>query len=418
MSSSADHKANSMRRRGPRRPEPMRVALLGGFGGGNIGNDASLAAGIQMLRQCGHDIVPIAFCPSPRNVEDRFGVTAEPVRVQRPGVRKFGLLLGRLIRGTYRVADVLYALRIMGSIDALIIPGTGIFEDYGSGKPYKWPLTLAAWFCSARIRGTTTALVSVGAGYTEHPVSRFLKLTACRLAHYRSFRDVGSRDAMQSMGLRTTLDPVVPDIVFSLVTENRPASLPMRQVVAVPVMNYLGWRKKIPEIGERLTRTLSDFCTWLIDEGYEVLLISADWHDAPATDRVAQAIRSATATERHDCVRVRNVDTIEQFNALISSVTVVVASRYHAIIGALSCGRPTISLSYASKNDELMNSVGLSNFCQPIEKVDQQLLRRQFRDLVRDWNDHSARIVERVAEFRRQFLTEGERVCSLMKHRG
>ncbi len=63
---------------------------------------------------------------------------------------------------------------------------------------------------------------------------------------------------------------------------------------------------------------------------------------------------------------------------------VVVATRFHNIVCALKMHRPTISLSYAKKNDVLMAELGLGQFCQHIETFDVDRLTEQFSLLVGD----------------------------------
>ena len=65
-----------------------------------------------------------------------------------------------------------------------------------------------------RLFGTKVALVSVGANVMNQRLTRWLFNFAARLAFYRSYRDIGSRDAMRQRGLDTTQDHVYPDLVF------------------------------------------------------------------------------------------------------------------------------------------------------------------------------------------------------------
>ena len=49
---------------------------------------------------------------------------------------------------------------------------------------------------------------------------------------------------------------------------------------------------------------------------------------------------------------------------------------------ALKMARPTISVSYAKKNDVLMAEMGLGEFCQNVEQLDVDLLIKQFTKLL------------------------------------
>jgi len=404
--------ANSMRRN---RTGPWRVGLLGGFGVGNLGNDASLDAVIRLIRRIDPDAAITCICPKPEVVSARFGIAAHTIRSPRPPGR---LPRSPITRLPQRFGDVTRALRIVGSLDALLVPGTGILDDYGGERPTGWPLTLAVWFGAARIRGARTALVSVGAGPLAHRASRRLARLVGRLADHRSFRDIGSREFMISAGLDVPADEVVPDIVFSTPSLESTEPRTDRPLVVVPVMKYRGWyaKQRSALISARHTSSLSEFCSWLLDDGYAVRLVTADEGDDPATDEVAQRIISMNPDLALQWLTKETADDLPALNRQLSDASAVVATRYHSVISALMCGKPTISIGYAAKNDQLMAEVGLGDYCQHIEQIDQALLRRQFKDLILNQRSLSLEVTARVAEFREQLSAEEERIKQRLYH--
>ena len=396
---------------------PWRVALLGGFGGGNIGNDASLDAGIRMVRRIEADAAITCLCPRPEEVAERFNVPAHPIRAGRPAGGVFSSPIGRLLRTPYRLADVALALRMSGSFDALLVPGTGILDDYGGERPSGWPLALAGWLVAARWRGVQTGLVSIGAGPLAHPVSRRLARVIIGSANYRSFRDAGSRNFMASLGLDVGSDAVVPDIAFSIPTPVLTWSQTAPPLVVLPVMRYRGWNvtSLSTSIENRHLSVLSAFCGWLLGAGYAVRLVTADIHDHAATEQVAQAAVAANPEGARSRLTIAVTDDLTGYLRLVADATVVVASRYHAVIGALMCGKPTISLGYAAKNEELMTAVGLGAYCQGLDNVDETLLRKQFGELTAHRETLSATVTSHVAEFRARLAAEEERLRAFLR---
>jgi len=396
---------------------PWRVALLGGFGGGSVGNDASLDAVIRMIRRIEPDAVITCLCPRPEEVAERFGIPAHAIRSQRPVGGIFASPIGRILRAPYRLRDISRALRMAGSFDTLLVPGTGILDDYGGERPTEWPLTLAVWLTAARMRGVRTGMVGIGAGPLSHPASRWLARVACRSADYRSYRDTGSRNFMASIGVDVAADDIVPDIVFSMPPPKSTAARTAQPLVVIPVMKYSGWKQtqRSSSIEDRHVRVLGDFCGWLLRAGYAVRLVTADSHDHTATVRVAQSI---TAVDP-EVARSRLTTAVAEDQAglvrLIADATAVVASRYHGVIGALICGKPTISLGYAARNEELMSAAGLGSYCQHVDHVDEVLLRKQFVELMADRDCLSAEVASRVAEFRRRLAAEEERLAALLR---
>ena len=68
---------------------------------------------------------------------------------------------------------------------------------------------------------------------------------------------------------------------------------------------------------------------------------------------------------------------------MVAGVDLVVASRFHNLLCALKVGVPTLSISYARKNDVLQASMGLGDFCHPAAEIDFDRLVAQFRELDR-----------------------------------
>jgi polysaccharide pyruvyl transferase WcaK-like protein len=396
---------------------PWRVALLGGFGGGSVGNDASLDAMIRIVRRMEPNAVVTCLCPQPDEVARRFGIPAYAMRSQRPAGGLFASPIGRLLRAPYRFGDLARALRMARSFDALLVPGTGILDDYGGERPTGWPLTLAVWLTAARMRGVRTGIVSIGAGPLAHPASRCLARVACRSADYRSYRDAGSRNFMASIGVDVAADEIVPDLVFSMQSPASSGFRTAQPLVVIAVMRYLGWHqtRRSSSIEDRHVRVLSDFCGWLLRAGYAVRLVTADGHDHTATARVAQAISNADSEAARTRLTTAVADDLNGFLRLLADATAVVSSRYHGVIGALICGKPTISLGYAARNEELMTAVGLGAYSQYVEQVDEPLLRKQFVELMADRDRLSTEVASRVAEFRRRLAAEEERLAAFLR---
>lgn len=412
---------NRGRRLGPDGENPLRVGFLGGFGGGSTGNDASLDAALELVRRVDRNAEVVCLCANPDVARTRFGIPAESIRARRPSRGIFASPIGRILRIPFRAADVFRAVRIVRSLDALIVPGTGILDDYRGERPTGWPLTLAVWFTAARVWRVRTALVGIGAGPLTHPVSRKFATVAVRLADYRSYRDGMSRDFVVKNLRGAEADSIIPDIAFSLpVPKVSALRTDPRPLVVVPIMQYAGWTTAAQSalIEQRHERTLSEFCGWLLREGYAVNLVIADGHDHFTTERVQQLIVGSVPDLAASWLTTSIVDDWYELARVIAPATAVVASRYHSIICALTCVTPTISLSYAPKNDEVMSAAGLSSYCQQIEDIDLLLLRRQFRELMENHGELSAAIALHVSALRTRLVAEEERLAaSVLKSR-
>lgn len=111
--------------------------------------------------------------------------------------------------------------------------------------------------------------------------------------------------------------------------------------------------------------------------GDRLLLVGGDRVDTA----VAQDIRAAAHASAPDlsdrALQVRECSTFTDLTAEMSSAAVVIGSRFHNLICALRLGRPTVSVGYAGKCQDLMVAVGLSEFSQDIEELDADRLLAQ-----------------------------------------
>jgi len=401
--------ASGLNREGAR--DAGRIALLGLFGVGNLGNDVTLDVTLHHLRSRAPASQILCICANPRDVTATFGITAAALETLRPW--SFWRLPGRLLRAICAVVATIVTepvrrrrvARELAGARQLVVVGTGILDDFGE-VPWQMPARLWRWCNVAKLIGSRVDFLAVGAGPITHPVSRDLMLRACRTADYRSFRDAVSREYMKGLGLDTAHDKLLPDLVFGFPEERlppaQPASNPPR-TVGVGLMGYYGWsddRDRGQATYAGYISKISEFVAWLLSSGYGVrLLIGQRGADEQAVMDLRQAVRGHGHI---DSARLM-FETIASFDELLAQAAntdLVIASRYHNIIGALLLGRPVISIGYSSKFDDLMHQMGLEAYCQDIEQLNVSRLTGQFDSLLANQPRVVAGIQEKCREFR------------------
>jgi polysaccharide pyruvyl transferase WcaK-like protein len=154
---------------------------------------------------------------------------------------------------------------------------------------------------------------------------------------------------------------------------------------------------------------MADFVVHLLDAGHEVRLLTGDAEDKIAVDALVTAVRSRGCTsplayEQPNSLR----DVMEQ----IALTDIVVATRFHNIVCALKMGRPTISLSYAKKNDVLMQEMGLGDYCQHVETFDVETLIAQFARLQSAYRKHEQAIILRLTGLKKQLDDQYRRLLA------
>lgn len=394
---------------------PLTVGLLGLIGCGNTGNDASFEAMVAFLRRVVPEARLLCVSAAPDVTRADYGIDAVPLTAPPPGSH-LGRVLERAMRGLpRRLRTMAHALQRMRELDIVIVPGTGILDDFGTG-PLGMPLTLLTWCAAARLRGARLALVSIGAGPIRHPMSRRLMRAAAGLAHYRSYRDKLSKEFMLAIGFPAQLDRVYPDLAFGLDMPATPEPMPGEALtVGIGVMTYYGWRNDAAQ-GEATysayVAMMTEFVRWLLASGYRVRVLTGDAADARALEDLRA--RLAATMPGSEQVSFALAGSLHDVLDEIARCQLVVATRFHNIVAALKLARPTISLGYARKNDVLMADMGLADYCRPIEQADLAWLKERFTRLAGDRARHAASLRERNVAYRRALAEQEELLGCLL----
>jgi polysaccharide pyruvyl transferase WcaK-like protein len=395
-------------RSGSRRTSPKRIGLLGLFGCGNSGNDGSLEVMLVLLRRVRPEAELICFSASSYEAADQIArglrLPTVPLALPTPVSAPVRVLDRLAWGGPRQLASLIRALGYVRRLDLLIVPGTGILDDFQSG-PLGIPLALFGWCLAARLCGTRIAFVSIGAGPIEHPLSRWLMKTAAAMAQYRSYRDTVSKTFMESIGFDTRNDPIFPDIAFKLPEPSRTGRHDTDRplTVGVGVMNYHGWRRgssRGPAIYAAYIEKITGFVLWLLDQGHRVRILMGDAVDRQAVADVTSKVANARPDLPPDRVLADPMRSLHDLMRQIAETDVVVATRFHNVVCALKLGKPMISIGYAKKNDVLMAEMGVGRFCQHIERLDVDLLIEQFTQLIADRPSYERAIGETNRRYR------------------
>jgi polysaccharide pyruvyl transferase WcaK-like protein len=373
----------------------MRVGLFGLLGTGNLGNDGSLTAVLAHLRDKHPHAWLEVFCSGPEEVTARHGVHAIHMNWNREEYTTASRLSSIVRKGLGKLVDAFRTANWVRKQDVVIVPGMGVLETTLPLRPWGWPYSLFLLSLSGKIFGTKVVFLAVGAGPVSDPANRALLVGAARLAHYRSYRDEISREALGAMGLDTSKDHVHTDLAFAL---PNPGPLVDHGVVGVGVMDYHGSnddRARADRIHRDYVTKMTEFVRWLAEEGRVVRLFVGDHVDEAVADRIVEAVGSRA-------VSVVHTSTLDELLREMARVDAVVASRYHNVLAAVKLGKPTVGVGYAAKSDALMAEMGLAEFCQSMRDLDVDRLIKQFTTLQERDVELRAVLTRRNAEMTRR----------------
>ncbi|PRX45618.1 polysaccharide pyruvyl transferase WcaK-like protein [Prauserella shujinwangii] len=374
--------------------QSVRIGLFGLLGSGNLGNDGSFEAVLARLRAEHPDALLDCLCAGPGEVTARYGLPAAPLNWYRGEYETVSGVRSVVLKLVGKLADAVRTAAWVRGHDAVIVPGMGVLEATLPLRPWGFPYSLFLLCAAGRVFGTRVALVSVGADRVNARATRWLITRAAALATYRSYRDELSRTALRRMGVDTSADDVYPDLAFALPA---PAAAAPNGTVGVGVIDFHGSddeRAEADALYAAYLARMKRFVGKLVADGRPVRLFTGDVADQAVVDALRAEIDSPLLS-------AARTTTIGELLREMSTVDVVVASRYHNVLSALRLGKPTLSISYAAKNDELMADLGVGEFRQPIRTLDVGLLLAQLADLEARSDRVRATLAGRNAELTR-----------------
>lgn len=394
------------------------IVLFGHFGAANFGNEATLEAMLLNF----HRLVPNAelqcVTTFPDKVAADYGIPALPISAVV--VKQWNLcspaakLARKLFIGVpcefYRW---LKAVAFLWHAEAFVVVGTGLLTDafsLGGWGPY----SVFKWTLAAKIRGCKILFVSAGAGPLDRPIGRFLVKTALSLADLRSYRDESTLEYLKSIRFRTVNDLVYPDLVFSFPPEALPepsARDDNHPIVGLGLMTLNGMygaRKPSKEQYLLYLETLVEFARWLFVRGYDVRLLIGDTSDEEAMTEFRSLLKARAVPQ--DFIIDEPITCTDELLSQMAAVDFVVATRFHNVLLGLLLNKPSISISFHHKCSSLMDQMGLSEYCQDIQRLSAEKLIAQFCRVEENVPKLKQMIHEKVEQNRRALDDQYKRI--------
>jgi polysaccharide pyruvyl transferase WcaK-like protein len=387
--------------------KPTKVSFFGHFGTMNFGNEATLLVILSRLRLLFPNCDFCCICTSPENVIAAHGIEAVPHTARSVRIWDRQVPLGKRLRMatlglSEEIREHIRAWRALKGTDMFVIPGTGLLTD-AFGLSGMGPYGLLKWSLTARLRGCRVVFVSVGAGPVDGRLGRLLLKCALSLAEYRSYRDVPSREVVEGLGVRTRDDRIYPDLVLGLSARLLPTAADRegRPVVGLGLMEYFEkYSVANPmrdDAYERYLESLAVFVGWLLDHEYDVKLLLGDADaDTIVVDDLKALLRERLASNFDERVTDHSIGSIHELLSQLGTSDLVVATRFHNVLMSLLLSKPVIAISFHHKCSSLMSEMGLSEYCQDINRMNADTLVEQFQALARNADDVKQRILQRV----------------------
>jgi polysaccharide pyruvyl transferase WcaK-like protein len=134
-------------------------------------------------------------------------------------------------------------------------------------------------------------------------------------------------------------------------------------------------------IENRYFQILLEITRLFLDYGATVILIpheikmfqdKADWND----DRSLISM-VANAVNHSNLIAMTEDYSARQIKSVISKLDLLIGSRFHALVGAISSNVPVVALGWSHKYVELLRSVDLENYCSGHDEEDSVVILQQ-----------------------------------------
>jgi len=438
--------------------QPVRkIGVIGHGGTQNLGDEALFATVVQNVRRRIPDAEIIGFTINPQDTAQRNGIPCFPIRrgeklsaspaglqeaasgegentaagpsVPRgfrsalkaiPGMRAAVSGLRRFFQAAVSVVAepkfLLDSYRRLRGVDLLLAAGGQQLND-GYGGPWGYPFTLYKWTLLAKCTGTKVALLSVGAGPIDRPLSRFFFRRVLNRVNYRSYRDAISARLMQSFGIKGS-HPVLPDLVYSLrLPAPKPAPSGSQRVVVganpVPFFDGRYWPTPDPARYQEYCGKLARFAEWLDRSGHSVLFFPTQTRaDVLTIGDICRAMNGHSRSP--NMLAGRPIQSLEDLVSEISRADFIVANRYHGILISVMMNKPVLGIAYHEKSRALLEQAGLGDYVLNIADFKVDDLIERFSAMEGDAPAIKQRMEERMAPLRRALEEQYDKVFGLI----
>ena len=386
-----------------RRPAPSghparpQFGVYGVLGSGNWGNDASADVLVRFILDKFPTWRPTFMAMGHETMIARYGGSGvalqwdEGAGLRRRLPRRLRQVLGRML-------DPVCMWSWVGTAGVVFVPGSGMWETTTPLRPWGPHYGMLCLGAAARLRGVPLVYVSGGADTGAQRVLGGMVRWSARLSTYRSYRDELSKAAMRRIGVDVAHDEVYADMVFAM---EPPVRRPHAgRVMGLGLMNFRGnsdqWAES-SRLHEQYVAGLTTFLRLMVDLGWEVHLLTGDVEDVPIVRAVRAGLRSEADRAR---VVEQPVSSLTELMDVIAGVDIMVGSRYHNVVCGVLVGVPTVSVSYAPKNDALLTRMGLEAYCHPADDVRPLVLADQVAALMGEADERTEAMAGGIAAAR------------------
>lgn len=337
----------------------MKVVISGYYGSKNGGDEAMLAAMLEVLREEVSDLQATVISLNPEYTKRRHNVDAVPM------------------------PDIFSIIKKIRAADLLISGGGSLLQNVTSGRSLYYYLTIIFF---ALIFGRKVMLYAQGIGPIRGALAHKLMNLIVNRVDLITVRDRGSLEELSRLKITRpkifcTADPVLAIKPVSLelgekILARHSIKKSDEKFIGVAIRHWMNWEKFQSELVDALDRIVEA-------TGAKIIFIPMKF---PEDIRSAQ---STAALMKKNCVVLEEEFSTREILSLVGCMNLLIGVRLHALIFAGVMNVPLLGISYDPKIERFLDSIGekpLGNmsdvtadkiFDATLKKLSEQ---REFRD--------------------------------------
>ena len=325
-----------------------RIVVSGYYGSKNAGDEAMLAAMIEVLSDLDPQVNITVISANPEDTEKRHGVHAVS-----------WLSMGE-IAGALRHADL------------LVSGGGSLLQNVTSGRSLYYYLGVI-WL--AERLGVPVMLYAQGIGPVCGGVARALMRHIAGNVSLIAVRDHGSYEEIESLGITkpptlVTADPVLAihpvDLGIGRGILKKAKAAGAKPVVGISVREWRGWDHYKQVIAETADRVAEELDARIVFFPMQV----------PEDVRTAEMIAGRM---KRDATVLTDEFTTSELLSLVGNFDLLLGVRLHALIFAGVMGVPMVGISYDPKIDRFLSSIG-ETAAGDLQNVETDAVMEKMRD--------------------------------------
>ena len=358
-----------------------RIVISGYYGSKNAGDEAMLAAMLEVLGDLEPELHITVISAAPQDTAKRHGVEA------------------------ISWLDMSAICKALKKADLLISGGGSLLQNVTSRRSLYYYLAIIKM---AELLGTKVMLYAQGIGPIQGRLARRVMGHIANRVDLITVRDKGSLAELKSLGItrphiECTADPVLAihpvDKEAGRAIFKRYQAEGASPVVGISVRDWQGchhFKEELAKASDAIVRDL----------GARVVFLPMQF---PEDVRAAQSIAELT---KEPCTVLEDEYTTSEFLSLVGNMDLMLAIRLHALIFAGVMGVPMIGISYDPKIDRFLSSIGE----EPVGDLESLTAEELLAEIRKKWNDKATfkkRNAQLLSELREKAARNAELALEL-----